>query len=179
MLRFSLVRAGLLGVAGAVLTAATALASTTVVVARTADIELDVLAFGATTACGFPIELHTVGREVVISRYAGDRLVSQIVQVVYDGYLLNPVNGHSVPSRAVGPERTTYLADGTIVVDFAGATVRTVPGDGLVSGFIGRAHTVLAPTGEVDEEGYPVYDVIEESTAGQWLGNAGVCEALA
>lgn len=179
MFRFPLVRAALLGVAGAVLATGTALASTTVVIERAANVQFDSLAFGATADCGFPIQLHTVGKGIVISRYDGDRLVSQTIQFVWDGYLLNPANGHMVDSRVAGPERITYLEDGTIIDVATGSTHRNVPGDGLVSGFIGRAYAVLVPTGEVDGDGFPIYDIVEDTKVGQWLGNAGLCAALA
>lgn len=154
-------------------------ASTVVVVARAAGINLDTLAFGVSAACGVPIQLHTVGREVVISRYADDgHLVAQTIQSVFHGYLLNPANGRTVPSKVAGSERIVFLDDGTIVDTATGSTHRNVPGDGLVSGFIGHDRVVLAPTGEVDEDGLPIYDLVDESTSGRWLGNGGVCEYL-
>jgi hypothetical protein len=169
----------LLALAVAAPAASAASASTTVVVERAAGINLDTLAFGVSAACGVPIELHTVGREVVISRYADDgRLVAQTIQIVYHGYLLNPANGRTVPSKVAGPERIVFLDDGTIVDTTTGSTHRNAPGSGLVGGFIGRDRVVLAPTGEVDEDGLPIYDFVEESTSGRWLGNGGVCEYL-
>ena len=154
-------------------------AATTVEVERTSGINLDTLAFGATAACGFTVELHSVGKEVVISRYDDGRLVSQTRQIVYHGELLNPANGRTVPSKVAGPGRTVYYEDGTIVETTSGVTHRNVPGAGLVSGFIGHSRVVLAPTGDVDENGFPIYDVVDESSAGPFLGNAGVCEHLA
>jgi hypothetical protein len=65
-----------------------------------------------------------------------------------------------------------------VVDTLTGSTHRNVPGAGLVSGFIGRERVVLAPTGEIDEEGLPIYDVVDEAASGRWLGNAGVCETL-
>lgn len=154
-------------------------ASTTVVVERAAGINFDAIAFGATAACGVPIELHTVGKSVVTSRYDSDgRLVAQTFHAVWNGYLLNPANGKTVTSKVAGPERIRYLEDGTIVDTLTGSTHRNVPGAGLVSGFIGRNRVVLAPTGEVDEDGFPIYDFVDESQSGQWLGNAGLCEFL-
>lgn len=179
MSRHPLVRAALIGVAGAVLAAGTALASTTVDVERAVDVHFDAPAFGATAECGFPIEVHTVGKGVVISRYDGDRLVSETIAFVWEGYFLNPANGHTVDSMVAGPERITYLADGTIIDVGTGTTHRNVPGEGLVSGFIGRGYVVLVPTGELDADGLPIYDVVEDSFTGQWLGNTGMCPALA
>ncbi|HEX5014714.1 MAG TPA: hypothetical protein VFV72_11225 [Candidatus Limnocylindrales bacterium] len=162
-----------------VLTAPASNAATTVVVEREAGINFDAIAFGVTAACGVPIELHTVGKSVVISRYDKDgRLVAQTIQAVWDGYLLNPANGKTVMSKVAGPERIRYLEDATIVDTLTGSTHRNVPGAGLVSGFIGRDRVVLAPTGEVDEEGFPIYDFVDESQSGQWLGNGGLCEFL-
>jgi hypothetical protein len=174
-----LLRAAAIAALALALTAPASNAATTVEVERAAGINLDTIAFGVTAACGIPIELHTVGRTVVISRYDTDgRLVAQIFQGVWDGYLLNPANGKTVASRVAGPERIVYLEDGTIVDTLTGSTHRNVAGAGLVSGFVGRDHVVLAPTGEVDEEGFPIYDFVDESQSGQWLGNAGVCEFL-
>ena len=179
MNRFPLVRAALLGVAGAVLAAGTSLASTTVVVEQVVELHFDAPALGATADCGFPIEVHTVGNGIVISRYDGDRLVSQTIQFVWNGYFLNPANGNTVDSMVAGPERITYLADGTIIDVATGATHRNLPGEGLVSGFIGRGYVVLVPTGDLDGDGFPIYDVVEDSFSGQWLGNTGMCAALA
>ena len=155
-----------------------AAASTTVKVERASGINLDTLAFGVTAACGFTVELHTVGRETVISRYDDGRLVTETRQAVYHGVLVNPANGRTVSTKVAGPERVVYAPDGTIEATSTGSTHRTVPGAGLVSGFIGRSAVVLAPTGELDPDGFPIYDVVDESVAGQWLGNAGVCDHL-
>jgi len=174
-----LLRAAAIAALALALTAPASNAATTVQVERAAGINLDTIAFGVTAACGVPIELHTVGRSVVISRYDSDgRLVAQTIQAVWDGYLLNPANGKTVVSKVAGPERILYLEDGTIVDTVTGSTHRNVPGAGLVSGFIGRERVVLAPTGEIDEEGLPIYDVVDEAASGRWLGNAGVCETL-
>ena len=179
MYRIPMVRAALVALAAALFATSTALASTTVVVERQANVHFDAPAFGATADCGFPIEVHTVGNGRVISRYNGDRLVSQTIQFVWTGFFLNPANGHTVDSKVAGPERITYLADGTIIDVTTGATHRNLPGEGLVSGFIGRGYVVLVPTGELDDEGFPIYDVVDESFTGQWLGNPGMCAALA
>ena len=179
MRHFNLARAALIGVAGALFAAGTALASTTVVVERDVSVHFDAPAVVATAECGFAIEVHTVGNGVVISRYDGDRLVSETIQFVWKGYFLNPANGHTIDSMVAGPERITYLADGTVTDVSTGATHRNLPGDGLVSGIIGRAYVVLLPTGELDGDGFPIYDVVEDSFTGQWLGNTGMCATLA
>ena len=155
------------------------LAATTVDLERSVDVHFDAVAFGASVDCGFTVEIHTVGKGVVISRIEDGRLVSQTIQFVWSGYLLNPANGRTVDSKVAGPERITYLADGTVIDTAMGSTHRNVPGAGLVSGFIGRSYAVLVPTGEVDEDGFPVFDVVNESFHGQWLGNGGLCEFLA
>jgi hypothetical protein len=80
--------------------------------------------------------------------------------------------------KLAGPVHVRYLKDGTIIEMSTGATHRNVPGAGLVSAFIGRAYGVLVPTGEVNEEGFPIYDLLDESFRGQWSGNSGVCEHL-
>lgn len=155
-------------------------AASRVEVTRAGDLSFDGLAFGVTSACGFEVELHTVGKAVDIERYDADgNLVAYIGQSVWHGYLLNPANGKTVSSKLAGPVHVRYLADGTIIEMSTGAIYhRNVPGAGLVSAFIGRAYGVLVPTGEVDEEGFPIYDVLDESFSGQWSGNGGVCEYL-
>lgn len=174
-----LVRAAAVAALALTLTAPATNAATSVEIERASGINFDAIAFGVTAACGIPIELHTVGRSVVISRYDSDgRLVAQTIQAVWDGYLLNPANGNTVASKVAGPERILYLEDGTVVDTLTGSTHRNVPGAGLVSAFIGRDRVVLAPTGEVDEDGFPIYDFVDGSQVGRWLGNAGVCEFL-
>jgi hypothetical protein len=134
----------------------------------------------ASRTCGFPIELHTVGMEVRIDHFAADgTLRSSTLVQVYDGDLLNPANGKSIRSHVAGPTRDVYAADGTITETASGATVRTAPGAGLVSGFIGREKVVLVPTGGVDEDGNPEYDIPIDIVNGQFLGNGGVCSILA
>ena len=174
-----LLRAAAIAALALTLTAPASNAATTVEIERTTGINLDTIAFGVSAACGVPIELHTVGWSVVNSRYdSSGRLVAQSFHGVWDGYLLNPANGKTVASKVAGPEIIRFQEDGTIVDTLTGSTHRNVPGAGLVSGFIGRARVVLAPTGEVDEDGLPIYDVVDESQTGQWLGNGGVCEFL-
>jgi hypothetical protein len=173
-----LIRAASFALLAVALAAPAAQAATTVEVERASGINLDSLAFGVTAACGFTVELHSVGREVTISRYDDGVLVSQTVQIVYDGYLLNPANGRTVSSKVAGPERSVYNADGSIAVTSTGSTHRNASGGGLLSAFIGRDHFVLVPTGELDDDGLPIYDFADESTTGRWLGNAGVCEFL-
>jgi hypothetical protein len=145
----------------------------------THGITLDIAA-AASQTCGFPIELHTVGLEVSIRHYAADgTLRSSTLVQHYDGYLLNPANGKTVASRVSGPVRDIYYADGSIAETSSGATTRTAPGSGLVSGFIGHESFVLVPTGETDEDGFPVYDFLDDSFHGIFLGNQGVCAVLA
>lgn len=157
-----------------------AAANSRVEVTRTGDLSFDGLAFGVTMACGFTVELHSTGKAVDIERYDTDgNLVAYIGQSVWHGYLLNPANGKTVRSKLAGPVHVRYLEDGTIIESSTGAIYhRNVPGAGLVSAFIGRTYAVLAPTGELDEDGFPIYDVLDESFSGQWSGNGGVCEHL-
>jgi hypothetical protein len=178
MRRFSVSLAA--GLLTTLLVVGLASASSRVDVTRASDINFDGLAFGVSAACGFTVELHTVGKSVDIERYDADgNLVAYIGQSVWKGYLLNPANGKTVPSKLAGPVHVRYLADGTIVETSTGAIYhRNVPGAGLVSAFIGRVQAVLAPTGELDEDGFPIYDVVDESISGQWSGNGGVCQHL-
>ena len=155
-------------------------AGNTTAVTVTRGIALDITAFGASRTCGFPIELHTVGMEVSIRHYGADgSLIAESLVQHYDGYLLNPANGKTLSSKVSGPERWVYAADGSYTDTTTGATTRTAPRAGLVSGFIGRDFVRLVPTGEVDEDGNLVYEPTQESFTGQFLGNAGVCAILA
>jgi hypothetical protein len=158
--------------------AAPTLAGSNVEVTITRGIVIDAISFASYT-CGFTIELHTVGMDVDIRHYDADgNLQSETLQQVYDGYLLNPANGKSVASRVAGPIRDVVNADGTISETTTGATVRTAPGSGIVSGFIGHDRVTLVATGEIDEDGSPVYDVGDETFNGLFLGTAGVCDML-
>jgi hypothetical protein len=178
---------GIKRIGGAVATAlmAASLAAGTVAAGSSTEttvthgIELDIAA-AASQTCGFPIELHSVGKEISISHYRADgTLRSWTLVQHYDGYLLNPANGKTIASRVSGPVREVYAEDGSISVSSSGATTRTAPGSGLVSGFIGHESFVLVPTGETDEDGFPIYDFLDESFHGIFLGNQGVCAVLA
>ena len=168
------------GLLATLLIAGVAAADPRVQVTRNRDLSYDGLAFGVTAACGFTVELHSSGKAVDIERYDADgNLVAYIGQAVWHGYLLNPATGKTVRSKLAGPVQIRYLEDGTIIETSTGAIYhRNVPGAGLVSAFVGRIQTVLAPTGDVDEEGFPVYEVVDEVFSGQWTGNGGVCQYL-
>lgn len=156
--------------------AAAAASATETTVTR--GIVLDTVSFASYT-CGFPIELHTVGMEVVIRHYDGNgTLRSQTIVQHFDGYLLNPANGKTLSTRVSGPVRNVYFDDGSIAETSSGSTTRTAPGSGLVSGFIGHASVILVPTGEIDEDGFPVYDFVDDTFRGIFLGNQGVCDIL-
>ncbi|HEY5997631.1 MAG TPA: hypothetical protein VIU29_11460, partial [Candidatus Deferrimicrobiaceae bacterium] len=72
----------------------TAAAGATTETTVTHGITLDISLGSASQTCGFPIELHTVGMDVLILHYDADgTLASQTLQQHYDGYLLNPANG--------------------------------------------------------------------------------------
>jgi hypothetical protein len=166
------------GALGAVLAAGSVAAAGSVVVTVTHGIVFDTQA-AASRTCGFPIELHTVGKEVRIDHYGADGVLrSSTLQQQYNGYLLNPANGKTISSRVSGPTRDVYVADGTIIETTSGATVRTAPGDGIVSGFIGHERVVMVPTGAIDEDGNPEYDVPVDTINGLFLGNDGVCAVL-
>jgi len=165
--------------AGLLTIAATPAAAATVEKTIRQGIPLDGTLGGASATCGFKIELHSVGMEVSVRRYDADgNLVSELRQIHYDGYALNPANGKTITSKVSGPERWVYNADGTITATSSGSTVRTAPGAGLVSGFIGHSRVTLVPTGDVDEDGFPIYDEVDGSSSGQFLGNGGMCGIL-
>src|SRR5215510_8992493 len=108
-----LVRAAATAALALALTAPVSNAATTVVVEHDAGINFGAIAFGVSAACGVPIELHTVGKSVVKSRYdSSGRLVAQSFHGVWDGYLLNPANGKTVASKVAGPEIIRYQEDG-------------------------------------------------------------------
>jgi hypothetical protein len=174
--RIGLATAAALMAASLTVGGASAAAATETTVTR--GIVLDIVSFASQT-CGFLIELHTVGMEVAISHYDADGILrSQTIVQQYNGYLLNPANGKTVSSRVAGPVHDVYLDDGSIYETGSGATTRTAPGSGLVSGFIGHSSVTLVPTGETDEDGFPVYDFVDETSTGIFLGNQGVCDVL-
>ena len=159
--------------------AAVATASSTTETTVTYDIHLDFTLGAASRTCGFPVELHSVGKEVSIRHYDADgNLRSELVQQQYNGYVLNPANGKTIPSKVGGSEKVVYNADGSIDFTTTGTTHRNAPGAGLVSGFIGHDEVTLVPTGEVDEDGFPIYEETDVSQHGQFLGNDGICAIL-
>src|SRR4051812_14458459 len=160
-------------------TAAPAAAAATVETSVTRGITLDFVLGGASQACGFTVELHSVGKEVSIRRYdTNGALRTETIAMHYDGVVLNPANGKTIPSSVSGTDTYRYNADGTITYSTTGATVRTAPGHGIVSGFIGRSRVTLVPTGEVDDDGFPIYDEVDDSFSGLFLGNDGMCGIL-
>lgn len=174
-----LLRSASAAVLALTLAAPAAIASTTVEFERIREVHFDFVAPAPTATCGFPVELHTSGTQSLTSRYDDGRLVQQHFRWVLSGYFLNPANGKMVTSKVAAPERIEYAADGSIVDVVTGATVRTIPGAGLVSGFIGLDYVELVPTGEVDEEGFPIFDVADARSAGQFIWYEEVCEYLA
>jgi hypothetical protein len=174
-----LIRAASAAALALALAAPATMANTTVEFERIREVHFDFVASAPTAACGFPIELHTSGPQSLTSRYDDGRLVQQHFRWVLSGYFLNPANGKTVTSKVAGPERIEYGEDGSIIDVLAGATVRTVPGAGLVSGFIGLSYVELVPTGEVDEEGFPIFDVVDERSAGQVIWYEPMCQYLA
>ncbi len=97
---------------------------------------------------------------------------------MYDGYLLNPANGRTVSLEGRRCRAEHLQRRRVHRVRRPAPRTATSPAAGLLSGFIGRDHFVLVPTGELDEDGFPIYDFADESSSGQFLGNAGVCEFL-
>jgi hypothetical protein len=171
-------RASAAALVGVALLAGSAAARSTTEVTVTHGIVLDTTA-AASRTCGFPIELHTVGKEVSIRQYSSSGALRQeLIIQHYDGYLLNPANGKTITSKVSGPGRWVYHEDGSITESSAGSTIRTAPGAGLVSGFIGNSRVTLVPTGDFDEDGSPIYDFTDESSHGQFLGNGGICDIL-
>ena len=59
-----------------------------------------------------PVELHSVGKEVITRRYDDGVLVRESSHLVYDGYLLNPANGRTVSSKVAGADRPAISPTG-------------------------------------------------------------------
>jgi hypothetical protein len=87
-------------------------------------------------------------------------------------------SGKTIPSKVGGSAKWVYNDDGTITNTTTGATHRNALGAGLVSGFIGHERVVLVPTGEIDEDGFPIYDQTDDTQSGQFLGNSLICGIL-
>ena len=83
----------------------------------------------------------------------------------FHGTFTNPANGRSVTSHASGGSRTVYAADGTLSIHATEHTDRH--SGGLIALATGSTKLVLHPTGEVDDEGFPIYDeeVVAQSGA--------------
>ena len=48
-----------------------------------------------------------------------------------------------------------------------------------MSSFVGHTSVTIVPTGETDENSVPVYDPVNDTFRGTFLGSQGVCAAHA
>jgi hypothetical protein len=87
--------------------------------------------------------------------------------------------GASVSTGVSGPVPVVYHDGASFTETSSGRPVRTVPGSGPVSGFVGHAPVTIVPTGENHEGGFPVYDLVNATFRGTFLGTQGVCAAHA
>jgi hypothetical protein len=78
-----------------------------------------------------------------------------------------------------GPVHFVYHDDASFTETSSWSPVRTVPGSGLVSGLVGHTSVTIVPTGENDEGGLLLYDLVDASFGGTFLGTLGVCAAHA
>ena len=124
------------------------------------------LVFQNTWMCEFPVTFRIdgwFGYKATLDD-AGEVVVEH-AWLQFHGTITNPANGRSVTSHASGGSRTVYAADGTLSIHATDHTDRH--SGGLIAVATGSTKLVLHPTGEVDDEGFPIYDeeVIAQSGA--------------
>lgn len=88
-------------------------------------------------------------------------------------------NGKTVNVVDTGVDLVKFGADGSFTVAVTGnIQLATDAGTGVISGSAGRTLLLLTPTGEVDEEGFPILDVTILSDKGKRT-TGDICTALA
>jgi hypothetical protein len=88
-------------------------------------------------------------------------------------------NGQTVNVVDTGVDLVMYAADGSFTVAITGnVQLATDAGTGVISGSAGRTLLLLTPTGEVDEEGFPIFDVTVVSEKGK-RATGDLCAVLA
>lgn len=141
-------------------------------------IVLDPTPFVDTELCRFDVTVVASGRirfSVFFDR-AGN-VVKEVnnfaVRVSYSA------NGKTVNVVDTGVDLVKFGADGSFTVAITG-NLQLAPdaGTGVISGSAGRTLLLLTPTGEVDEEGFPILDVTILSEKGKRT-TGDICTALA
>jgi len=88
-------------------------------------------------------------------------------------------NGETVNVVDTGVDLVKFDADGSFTVAVTGnLQLATDAGTGVISGAAGRTLLLLTPTGEVDEEGFPIFDVTVLSEKGK-RATGDLCAVLA
>jgi hypothetical protein len=88
-------------------------------------------------------------------------------------------NGETVNVVDTGVDLVKFSADGSFTVAITGnIQLATDAGTGVISGSAGRTLLLLTPTGEVDEEGFPIFDVTVLSEKGK-RATGDLCAVLA
>lgn len=78
-----------------------------------------------------------------------------------------------------GPVHVVYHDDASFTETSSGTPVRTVPGSGLVSGFVGHTSVTIVPTSETLEDRFQGYDLVDDTFRDILLGTQGVFAAHA
>lgn len=88
-------------------------------------------------------------------------------------------NGQTVNVVDTGVDLARFSADGSFTIAVTGnIQLATDAGTGVISGSAGRTLLLLTPTGEVDEEGFPIFDVTVLSEKGK-RATGDLCAVLA
>jgi len=116
-----------------------------------------------------------------VPRAAGPRLCREKPRSInnYAIYATYTANGKTVSVVNVGPDRFRFNADGSFTLAITGTIeLASGPGAGTVSGQAGQTLYLFTPTGELDEDGNPIYDVDVLKVAGARPGG-NFCDLLA
>lgn len=88
-------------------------------------------------------------------------------------------NGQTVSVVDTGVDLVRFSADGSFTIAVTGnIQLATDAGTGVISGSAGRTLLLLTPTGEVDEEGFPILDVTVLAEKGK-RATGDLCTVLA
>jgi hypothetical protein len=127
----------------------------------------------ATDICPFDVTVHAYGhiRMATYIDKSGDvvrRINNYAIHATYTA------NGKTVSVVNVGPDRLRFNADGSFTLAITG-NIELV---GKVSGEAGQTLYLFTPTGEVDEDDNPIFDVEILKVAGARPGG-NICSLLA
>ena len=134
--------------------------------------------FVDTGLCRFPVTVDGSGHIRLTTFVDKDGNVVKEVQN-YALHFSYSANGKTVNVVDAGVDLLKYAADGSFTVAITGnLQLATDAGSGVIAGSAGRTVLLLTPTGEVDADGNPIFDVTLLSEKGK-RSTGDICTALA